>query len=60
MSSADVDIHRSSNGYYERNRKRNYCKNCGKDVTDIFLFYYCSDGCREADTLKTQLKKLIK
>jgi hypothetical protein len=59
MSSADVEIHRSSNGYYD-NKKRNYCKNCGKDVTDIFYFEYCSRGCRESHTLKIELKKLIK
>jgi len=59
MSSGDVESYRSSNGYYN-NQKKNYCKNCGKDVTGIFYHEYCSIGCREAGTLKRQLKKLIK
>jgi hypothetical protein len=60
MSSADVDIWRSSNGYYDNNRKRNYCKNCGKDVTEVFYHEYCSSGCREAHTLKDQINRLVK
>jgi Uncharacterized protein containing a Zn-ribbon (DUF2116) len=48
MSNADFHIHRMNyTDYYKRNSKREYCINCGKDITDaLFSFNFCSDSCQ--------------